>query len=75
MSDLPLATSHSDIHEAASVLYPLLRAALGDLLLLLGLNLWRRRISTSFASPKSLLPVKDGNHVQARCVTPSVVRG
>lgn len=51
-SHLPLATSHGNVHEAAGVLYPLLRAALGNLLLLLGLNLWKRRISISFASPE-----------------------
>ena len=39
ITDLPLATSHGDVDEAAGVSEPLLRAALGGLLLLLGLNL------------------------------------
>lgn len=38
-TDLPLATGHGDVDEAAGVSEPLLRAALGGLLLLLGLNL------------------------------------
>lgn len=38
-TDLALATGHGDVDEAASVSEPLLRAALGGLLLLLGLNL------------------------------------
>lgn len=36
---LPLATGEGDVHEAAGVYEPLPGAALGDLLLLLGLNL------------------------------------
>jgi hypothetical protein len=36
---LPLPTSHGNIHEAAGVLDALLRAALGGLFLLLGLDL------------------------------------
>lgn len=39
VTDLPLATGHGDVDEAAGVSEPLLRAALGGLLLLLGLNL------------------------------------
>jgi hypothetical protein len=38
-TDLPLATGHGDVDEAAGVSESLLRAALGGLLLLLGLNL------------------------------------
>jgi hypothetical protein len=38
-TDLPLATGHGDVDEAAGVSEPLLGAALGGLLLLLGLNL------------------------------------
>lgn len=38
-TDLPLATGHGDVDETAGVCEPLLRAALGGLLLLLGLNL------------------------------------
>lgn len=38
-ADLALATGHCDVDEAAGVSEPLLRAALGSLLLLLGLNL------------------------------------
>jgi hypothetical protein len=38
-TDLALATGHGDVDEAAGVSEPLLRAALGGLLLLLGLNL------------------------------------
>lgn len=37
---LPLATGHGDVHETAGVRDSLLRAALGGLLLLLGLDLW-----------------------------------
>ena len=39
LTDLPLATGHGDVDETAGVCDPLLRAALGGLLLLLGLNL------------------------------------
>ena len=39
-TDLPLATGHGDVDETASVSEPLLGAALGGLLLLLGLNLF-----------------------------------
>lgn len=39
-TNLPLATGHGDVDEAAGVSEPLLRAALGGLLLLLGLNLF-----------------------------------
>lgn len=38
-TDLALATGHGDVHETAGVCEPLLGAALGGLLLLLGLNL------------------------------------
>lgn len=38
-TDLALATGHGDVDETAGVCEPLLRAALGGLLLLLGLNL------------------------------------
>jgi hypothetical protein len=38
-SYLPLATSHRDVYESVGISYPLLGAALGGLLLLLGLNL------------------------------------
>ena len=40
-TDLPLATGHGDVDEAAGVSEPLLGAALGGLLLLLGLNLFQ----------------------------------
>jgi hypothetical protein len=39
---LALATGHDDVYEAAGVGDALLRAALGDLLLLLLLDLWVR---------------------------------
>ena len=39
-TDLPLAASHGDVDETASVSEPLLGAALRSLLLLLGLNLF-----------------------------------
>ena len=38
-TNLPLATGHCDVDEAAGVYDALLRAALGGLLLLLGLDL------------------------------------
>jgi hypothetical protein len=38
-TDLPLATGHGDVDETTGVSEPLLCAALGSLLLLLGLNL------------------------------------
>lgn len=41
-TDLPLAAGHGDVDETAGVSEPLLRAALGGLLLLLGLNLFQR---------------------------------
>jgi hypothetical protein len=41
-TDLPLAAGHGDVDETASVSEPLLGAALGGLLLLLGLNLFQR---------------------------------
>lgn len=44
LSYLPLATGEGDVDEAASVQEPLPRAALGDLLLLLGLNLGGLRL-------------------------------
>ena len=40
LADLALATSHGDVNETAGVCEPLLGAALGGLLLLLGLNLF-----------------------------------
>ena len=40
---LPLAAGHGDVYEAAGVSEPLLGAALGGLLLLLGLNLFPLR--------------------------------
>jgi hypothetical protein len=43
LTDLPLATGHGDVDEAAGVSEPLLGAALGGLLLLLGLNLFPLR--------------------------------
>jgi hypothetical protein len=39
ITHLPLSTSHGDVDESAGISYPLLGAALGGLLLLLGLNL------------------------------------
>jgi hypothetical protein len=39
VTNLPLATGHGDVDEATGVSESLLRAALGGLLLLLGLNL------------------------------------
>jgi hypothetical protein len=45
---LALAASHRDIHEAASISYSLLRAALGGLLLLLGLDLFQASALFSF---------------------------
>jgi hypothetical protein len=43
LTDLPLATGHGDVDEAAGVSEPLLGATLGGLLLLLGLNLFPLR--------------------------------
>ena len=39
VANLSLAASHGDVYESAGVGYPLLGAALGGLLLLLGLDL------------------------------------
>jgi hypothetical protein len=41
VTDLPLATGHGDVDETAGVSESLLGAALGGLLLLLGLNLFQ----------------------------------
>jgi hypothetical protein len=43
LTDLPLATGHGDVDEAAGVSEPLLGATLRGLLLLLGLNLFPLR--------------------------------
>ena len=45
VTNLPLPTCHSNVDEATGVGYPLLRTALGGLLLLLWLHLYRRQIS------------------------------
>jgi hypothetical protein len=49
VTDLALATGHCDVDEAAGVSEPLLRAALGGLLLLLGLDLSHESASMSFS--------------------------
>ena len=51
---LPLATGHGDVDEAAGVSEPLLGAALGGLLLLLGLNLGSLRLDLSGTSEGSV---------------------
>ena len=45
VTDLPLPTGHGNVDEATGVGYPLLRTALGRLLLLLWLHLYRSQIS------------------------------
>jgi hypothetical protein len=52
---LPLATGHGDVDEAAGVSEPLLGAALGGLLLLLGLNLfqWVSDCAIPYRVPRS----------------------
>jgi len=55
-TDLALATSHGNVYKAASVCESLLRAALGGLLLLLGLNLLCvRRNSCGFSYPSLVI--------------------
>lgn len=44
---LPLATSQSNVHETAGICDSLLRATLGGLLLLLGLNLESKSVSAA----------------------------
>jgi hypothetical protein len=51
-ADLALATGHGDVYETAGVCEPLLGAALGGLLLLLGLNLYR--LSANYPLPRSV---------------------
>lgn len=51
-ADLALATGHGDVYETAGVCEPLLGAALGGLLLLLGLNLYR--VSANYPLSKSV---------------------
>jgi hypothetical protein len=57
VTNLPLATGESNVHEAAGVCDSLLRAALGGLLLLLRLNLliWIHQHSFSL-STKTIPP-------------------
>ena len=52
---LPLAAGHGDVYEAAGVSEPLLGAALGGLLLLLGLNLDANQVSAQRSSIMSMV--------------------
>jgi len=54
-TDLPLAAGQGDVDETAGVSEPLLGAALGGLLLLLGLNLSRVSASVPTCDRSSLL--------------------
>lgn len=62
-TDLPLAASHGDVDESASVSESLLGAAFGSLLLLLGLDLYARNHQHRFrrsSQPDTLDAVSAG---------------
>lgn len=61
---LALAAGHDDVHEAAGVCETLLRAALGDLLLLLLLDLWGAHAALADGVPRWM----DGRWCMCRVV-------